>query len=153
MVSAMPSPPLDSRLLRVLPVLGAASAFVAAAMLVQPDWSRADPGVAVPAADAGLAPAPATVPEASRPAVSELLPGASIGRLETPGRVIEIRATPDGPRYHVLGPDGRPHDVGLTAEQLASRFPDLDLRDATAHPSGAGPALLMLADPDHAWDR
>lgn len=151
MVSLMPSLPLETRLLRVLPILGAAIAFVAAATLVQPDWTRADPGPAAKPA------APASGSASPRPAVSDLLPGTPLGRLEGPDRVIEIRSTANGPRYHVLGPDGRPRDVGLTPEQLASRFPDLDLRDATAHASGApdssdSPPLLMLADPDHGWD-
>src|SRR6056297_3658775 len=147
------------RLLRLLAALGGGLAFIAAATMLEPDWTRADvlpsptAATSTPASDDSppVEPAPG-----ERPAVGELLlPGTPMGRLDGPRGSIEVRATPDGPRYHVLGADGRPLDpVGLTLEQLASQYPALDLRGAAADesPAGAAPALFMLADPDAAWN-
>lgn len=141
----MPTPAVHDRLLRLLATLGGGLAFIVAATMLQPDWSRADELPATRAPDA-------TDASDDRPPVADLLPGSSLGRLEGPEGSIEVRATPDGPRYHVLGADGRPTDpVGLTLEQLASRYPGLDLRDAAAA-GDAPPTLFMLADPDAGWN-
>ncbi len=159
---------LDERLLRVVAVIAGSAAFVTAAAVVRPDWSRADAPSAGMTAPATMppdraAPAPTATgdgldrdrdrtsrdagPDGTRPPVAELLPGASLGRLEGRSTRIEVRATPEGPRYLVVGPDGVVSDpAGLTARELAERHPELDLRDATAQGG-----TLMLADPDAAF--
>lgn len=166
---AAPAPDRTPRfgpgLVRVLPAIAAAAAFVAAAALVQPDWSRADSIVpadpADPAEPAEPGPAAATgeTGDAEPFAGSHAADAPSLGMLESRGHRIDIRGTVDGPRYHLLDADGRSlHPSGWTLEALAERFPELDLRAATAETagisapdSGAAPTLLMLAPVDHPW--
>lgn len=143
---------------RFAAAIGGAAAFVVAAALVQPDWTRADSTPLTPA------PAPARMDNAAPPpwptddpAAADDPASPSLGMLESRDHRIEIRSTPDGPRYHLLDADGRSlHPSGWTLEALAERFPDLDLRAATAATGDAdspddGPTLLMLAPTDHHW--
>jgi hypothetical protein len=133
---------------RFAAAIGGGAAFVAAAALVKPDWTRADSSPPPPAT-MDAATAQPTAADAPSPAAEPA--AGSLGILESRDHRIEIRSTPDGPRYHLLDAEGRSlHPSGWTLEALAERFPELDLRAATASPDG-GPTLLMLAPVDHHW--
>ncbi len=94
--------------------------FVLASTAIEPDDTRAA-GSRVPAF-AETAPSARAVP---------------LGTLVGKGHCVHIHATPEGPRFSVTDARGVLMGEGLTAEEMASRFPDIELpsmfADATLH--------------------
>ena len=70
----------------------------------------------------------------------------SLGTIEGEGLHVLVFSTDDGPRYTVIDAEDR-RELGtlLTEEQVASRFPELNLRSMNIDDS-TGP--IMMVDPD-----
>jgi len=97
-------------LTRAAVAVAIALGFVLASTAIEPEDSRAAgdaaPGFAGPA-----------------PAADRVSLGALVGN----GHCVHIHATPDGPRFSVTDARGVLMGEGLTAEEMATRFPDIEL--------------------------
>ena len=105
----------------------AAAAFLAAAFLVMA--SIFAPHVSV-AGRAGIRVEPAPQPEIVSAALGENLP--LLGELEGGSYTVRVYGSLDGPRYTVYGSQGAALAELLTAQQVADRFPQLNLPGAWA---------------------
>ncbi|TVQ33860.1 MAG: hypothetical protein EA376_01080 [Phycisphaeraceae bacterium] len=141
-------------LVRILVALVVASAFLYTASVIDPGPTAADdmagPG---PAPRPGYGPGPGNLdtytPGApGAPDSDDARRGgrASLGTLEGSRYILQIHATTEGPRYTVTDITGAVLAEDLSADEVDSKFPEIDIEGMILPPFAPGSQLMMVTD-------